>query len=38
VARKMGWPLSWLNRFFLWIAHRDRSVREIRRNAKVTAA
>jgi len=27
-----------LNRFFLWIAHQDKSVREIRANAKVTAS
>lgn len=38
VARKMVWPLALLNRFFLWIAHQDKSVREIRANAKVTAA
>ena len=35
VARKMVWPLALLNRFFLWIAHKDKSVREIRANAKV---
>ena len=35
VARKMPWPLSALNRLFLWIAHKDKSVREIRRNATV---
>jgi len=38
VARKMAWPLALLNRFFLWIAHQDKSVREIRANAKVTAS
>ena len=38
VARKMVWPLALLNRFFLWIAHKDKSVREIRANAKVRAA
>jgi hypothetical protein len=38
VARKMPWGLSLLNRLFLWIAHRDKSVREIRRNAKIKAA
>jgi ornithine lipid ester-linked acyl 2-hydroxylase len=38
VARKMVWPLAVLNRLFLWIAHQDKSVREIRANAKVTAA
>ena len=38
VARKMPWPLALLNRFFLWIAHQDKSVREIRRNATVRAA
>jgi len=38
VARKMVWPLALLNRLFLWIAHQDKSVREIRANAKVTAA
>ena len=38
VARKMTWPLALLNRFFLWIAHQDKSVREIRANAKITAA
>jgi beta-hydroxylase len=35
VARKMRWPLSLLNRLFLWIAHNNKSVREIRANAKV---
>lgn len=38
VARKMVWPLAWLNRFFLWIAHHDKSVREIRTNAKIKPA
>ena len=38
VARKMVWPLSMLNRLFLWIAHKDKSVREIRNNAKIKAA
>ena len=38
VARKMPWPLALLNRLFLWIAHQDKSVREIRANAKITAA
>jgi len=37
VARKMNWRLSLLNRLFLWIAHRDKSVREIRANATVRA-
>jgi len=35
VARKMPWWLSGLNRLFLWIAHQDKSVREIRANAKI---
>ncbi len=38
VARKMVWPLALLNRFFLWVAHQDKSVREIRANAKITAS
>ena len=38
VARKMPWPLALLNRLFLWIAHHDKSVREIRANAKIKAA
>ena len=38
VARKMVWPLALLNRLFLWIAHKDKSVREIRANAKIKAA
>jgi len=38
VARKMPWPLALLNRLFLWIAHQDKSVREIRTNAKIKAA
>ena len=38
VARKMPWPLALLNRLFLWIAHQDKSVREIRANAKIKAA
>jgi aspartyl/asparaginyl beta-hydroxylase (cupin superfamily) len=38
VARKMPWPLALLNRILLWIAHQDKSVREIRSNAKVTTA
>jgi ornithine lipid ester-linked acyl 2-hydroxylase len=37
VARKMVWPLAFLNRFFLWLALKDKSVREIRTNAKVKA-
>jgi aspartyl/asparaginyl beta-hydroxylase (cupin superfamily) len=35
VARKMPWWLSLLNRLFLWIAHQEKSVREVRTNAKV---
>ena len=38
VARKMPLGLSLLNRLFLWIAHKDKSVREIRNNAKIKAA
>ncbi|HEY8255826.1 MAG TPA: aspartyl/asparaginyl beta-hydroxylase domain-containing protein, partial [Rhizomicrobium sp.] len=38
LARRMPWPLALLNRLFLWIAHRDKSVREIRANAKIKAA
>jgi len=38
LARKMPWPLALLNRLFLWIAHRDKSVREIRANAKIKPA
>ncbi|MEO8300749.1 MAG: aspartyl/asparaginyl beta-hydroxylase domain-containing protein [Rhizomicrobium sp.] len=38
VARKMPWGLSLLNRLFLWIAHQDKSVREIRANARIRAA
>jgi beta-hydroxylase len=38
VARKMPWPLALLNRLFLWIAHQDKSVKEIRRNATIKAA
>jgi aspartyl/asparaginyl beta-hydroxylase (cupin superfamily) len=38
VARKMPWRLSLLNRLFLWIAHKDKSVKEIRRNATIKAA
>ena len=38
VARKMPWWLSGLNHLFLWIAHQDKSVREIRANAKIRAA
>jgi beta-hydroxylase len=38
VARKMVWPLAFLNRLFLWIAHKDKSVREIRDNARIKAA
>ena len=37
-ARKMPWPLALLTRLFLWIAHQDKSVREIRANAKIKAA
>ena len=36
LARRMRPPLAQLNRFFLWVAHRDPTVREIRRNAVVT--
>ncbi len=35
VARKMVWPLALLNRLFLWIAHQDKSVKEIRANATI---
>jgi len=35
VARKMPWWLALLNRLFLWIAHQEKSVREVRTNAKV---
>jgi beta-hydroxylase len=35
LARKMPWPLALLNRLFLWIAHWDKSVREIRKNATI---
>ena len=38
LARKMPWPLALLNQLFLWIAHQDKSVREIRANAKIKAA
>lgn len=38
VARKMPWPLALLNRLFLWIAYKDKSVREIRANATVKPA
>lgn len=38
VARKMPWPLALLNRLFLWIAHQDKSVRQIRANATVRTA
>jgi ornithine lipid ester-linked acyl 2-hydroxylase len=38
LARRMPWPLALLNRLFLWIAHQDKSVREIRANAKIKAA
>ena len=38
VARKMPWPLAGLNRLFLWIAHQDKSVREVRANARIKAA
>jgi aspartyl/asparaginyl beta-hydroxylase (cupin superfamily) len=38
VARKMPWWLSLLNRLFLWIAHQEKSVREVRTNAKIKAA
>jgi beta-hydroxylase len=37
VARKMPWPLALLNRLFLWIAHQDKSVREVRANARIKA-
>jgi ornithine lipid ester-linked acyl 2-hydroxylase len=36
LARRMRPPLGELNRLFLWVAHRDPTVREIRRNAVVT--
>ncbi len=35
LARKMPWPLALLNRLFLWIAHQDKSVREVRKNATI---
>jgi aspartyl/asparaginyl beta-hydroxylase (cupin superfamily) len=35
LARKMPWPLALLNSLFLWIAHHEKSVREVRRNATV---
>ena len=38
VARNMVWPLALMNRLFLWIAHKDKSVREIRANATIKAA
>jgi aspartyl/asparaginyl beta-hydroxylase (cupin superfamily) len=38
LARKMPPLLSLLNRFFLWIAHKDKSVREIRANAVIKGA
>ena len=38
VARKMPWRLALLNRLFLWIAHQDKSVREIRANAKIKSS
>lgn len=38
VARKMAWPLAALNRLFLWVAHNNKSVREIRANAKIKVA
>jgi len=38
LARKMPWPLALLNRLFLWIAHQDKSVREIRKNATIRTA
>ena len=38
VARKMPWHLSLMNRFFLWLAHMDESVKKIRINAKVVDA
>jgi beta-hydroxylase len=37
VARKMVWPLTLLNRFFLWVAHRTEAVKQIRENAKIKA-
>jgi beta-hydroxylase len=37
VARKMPWRLSLMNRLFLWIAHREKSVREVRTNARIKA-
>jgi ornithine lipid ester-linked acyl 2-hydroxylase len=36
VARRMSLPFALMNRFFLWIAFRDPSVTEIRRNAVVS--
>ena len=36
LARRMPKPLSLLNRMFLWIAFRDASVKEIRKNAVVS--
>ncbi len=38
VARKMPWPLRLLNRLFLGIAHQTDAVKQVRENAKVTAA
>ena len=38
VARKMPWPLRLLNRLFLEIAHQTDAVKQVRENAKVTAA
>jgi aspartyl/asparaginyl beta-hydroxylase (cupin superfamily) len=36
LRRRMPWPLQLFNRFCLWVAHRDSSVKRIRRNAVVT--
>jgi hypothetical protein len=33
----MPWYLQWLNVICLFVAHRERSVRDIRRNARVAA-
>jgi hypothetical protein len=38
LARRMHWPLALLNRLLLWIAHQDKSVREIKRNATIRPA
>jgi beta-hydroxylase len=38
LARKMPWPLSWLNTFFLDLGHSTKSVRQVRKNAAVKVA